>query len=85
MVELQTIQVGVSNMELASTPGSISNAGSIAKCAAFVELFVEPVNIQDNETIRGSVVGIIPFLCVVPLQVELYAIPLHTGIFRLAW
>ena len=72
-------------MELPRAPWRLIDSGGVGKRAAFTKLFVESIHIEDNETVSGPVIGIIPFPGVMPLQVEFDVVPLNTSILWIVW
>src|SRR5262245_53520942 len=82
-VELQSVEVRIADVELPGTPGCARNGSHVRESGAFAKLSKKSIHVENYKPIRRSIIGIIPFLPVVPLKMNFDVIAPNPGIPRL--
>jgi hypothetical protein len=80
-VEMQTVSVGISNVELTRAPRSVTDLSPVEIGASDRELFEEFIDVRNNESVRWSI-ALAEVLGLVPLKVKFHTVTPHAGVFR---
>ncbi|MEZ6139184.1 MAG: hypothetical protein R3B84_01315 [Zavarzinella sp.] len=79
-VKLQAISIGVADVKFASSPRRVSQVGDVRKNPQLAKLRIKLIDIVHDKSVRGAVVGNVPFLRIVQLQVQIDAVATYAGI-----
>src|SRR5438105_572177 len=78
---MQTVSVGISNVELTRAPRSVTDLSPVEIGASDQELFGEFIDVRNNESVRWSI-ALTKVLGLVPLKVQFNTVTPHARVFR---
>jgi hypothetical protein len=78
---MQTVSVGISNVELTCAPRSVTDLSPVEIGASDRELFEEFIDVRNNESVRWSI-ALTKVLGLVPLKVQFNTVTPHASVFR---
>src|SRR5262249_6091710 len=81
-VEMQTVSVGISNVELTRARSRVTDLSPVEIGASDRELFEEFIDVRNNESVRWSI-ALTKVLGLVPLKVQFNTVTTHASVFRL--